>query len=451
MVIAECDKKTHLLPSDQKVGLLSLPPQQQIQVLKDLAISCYLNIITHQEPTGLIQASLGRYDDPYFYKKVWIKDVVRAVNFTLDPLVRQYIPELQYQSKTPKHLYLSATESIMRLQQLPEQWERFKARPGIPDNDGYATIPCHQTPAIKFDIQKNPQGEIYQDWGHNQPDNWGTLLLGFGKGREQGMPFSEKNDPHDKSLCEIAQEIAAYVSRLHIERFRCRSIWEHEICWSSYSTRRIVLAGLEQIIKVWGQIEDDSKYYNYQLSIQKNEVQEAEGRLREKVTEHFPADFTDCWGHNSTGDLASLVVQNEIDLPSWEQKKIIKNVAILENDDGFHRYRGDPWKRGEREAKWTMGKPLMGGYFFRKSLRLYHNGEPQRGDSALRQGLTRMAAVVRIKEQHNYIPELFITPDQNNYYPNNNQLAWTLGNIIEAAAAGIAAMTESQKYHQQAA
>lgn len=437
MVETAIDYQVAVWSSRQEIGLASLPPSEQIKQLKALAFDNYHKIALYQYDNGLIPASLGRHDDPHFAGKVWIKDNVRAIKFALNPYVQSFLPELG------QDLYLKAILGMLNIQARDKQWGRFDSRPGEPCEGDYSTIDCQHAPAIKFE----PNGELMEKWGHNQPDNWGTLLLEAGKGLGLGLPLLESQQHTSKPIGEILQKITSYAAYLRTERFICRSIWEHNKCWSSYSTRRIVLAGLEQIGKVWEKIEQDSHKNNYPLTLQRQEIWESAHRLREKVTEHFPADYTDSEGHESVGDLASLVVLHDIDLPEDEQAEIIRRTKELENRDGFYRYFGDPWKKGRAEAKWTMGKPVIANYYFKQAISSYQNRQPRAGFRALSWGLERMDDILRIKQKYGYIPELF-EDDGSSYKPNNNELAWTLGYTIEAAASGIAAISTAEKYYQ---
>lgn len=403
--------------------------------LEGLAAYGLQKISSNLLPNGLIPASVGRYDDQHFNGMVWVKDHARAIKFATDPQFQQAFPEL---TDIAKSLYLSSIRSLLELQGQKEQLQRFQSRPHSPDQNGYCCINDRVAPAIKF----TKDGYIYQDWGHNQPDNWGTLLLEAGKGIALGWPVLNKEENQPIPLGAILQEIIAYTANLKTEKLVCRSIWEHDKAWSSYSTRRIVLAGLDQIIRVWPQLEIDSQTNSYQLKISLQQLRDATDRLREKATEHFPADYTDARNHQSVSDLASLVALNDIDLPAYEKIEIIKRTEELENREGFYRYRGDPWKKGREEAKWTMGKPIVARYYFLKAQDLYATSQPAEASRALDHGLARINNILEIKSTYGYIPELF-EDQQRGYRPNNNELAWTLGYIIEAAAAGIVALSKS--------
>lgn len=427
-----------------RAGLIHLSPTQDgIKVLKELAINSFNRISTARFRNGLSPASVGRHDDDHYDGMVWIKDSARAVRFAVDSNFQKAFPELLADSK---RLYLSSIRALLQIQGQPEQLRRFQSRPGLSDQDGYSTIDDRLTPAIKF----TKDGYIYQDWGHNQPDNWGTLLLTVGKGIEIGWPVLGRGRNQPLPLGAILQEITSYVVNLKTERFVCRSIWEHKNVWSSYSTRRIVLAGLDQVRQVWPELVSDSKKRGYQLRASQLELEDSAGRLREKVKEYFPADYTDAEGHESAADLASLVVQNDIDdLPPEEQMEIIGRTVDLENRLGFYRYLGDPYRLGRAEAKWTMGKPIMARHFFLQSLRLYTAGKAKEAFRALDHGLDRINDLLDIKTVHGYIPELF--EDRNNdgtYRANNNELAWTLGYIIEAAGVGVAAISQSEQFYR---
>lgn len=435
-----------------RAGLTQLSPTQDgIEVLKELALDSFNRISSHQFPNGLIPASLGRFDDEHFRDMVWVKDNVRAVKFALDPLVQQYLPELndlefikeRGLTRTAKELYLSAIQGLLIIQAQPEQQTRFASRPGPPDEAGYSTIGNdHLTPAIKF---HGPSGSIYYDWGHNQPDNWATLLLEAGKGIEVGWPVLV-NREESIHAGDILQRITSYLTHLRVERFKCRSLWEQgePPGWSSYSTRRMALSGLEQIARIWTELVQDSHLRGYPLLVSQDQIEDAAGTLRDKVTEHFPADYTDSQGHESVGDLASLVVLNDVDLPADEQVEILRRVADLENNLGFYRYLGDRWKLGRAEAKWGMGIPIMARHFFKQAIKLYGQGNERAAFRALDHGLERMNRIIAIKREYNYFPELH--EDRNNngiYLPNNNELAWALAYIEEAVAAGVAAITTS--------
>ncbi len=410
-----------------------------VQQLKELAADCLFRISSNQLPNGLIPASVGRCDDQYYDRGIWVKDTVRATRAALDPYVPEGLPEFMVPAK---QLYLSSIQALLQRQGQPEQLQRFQSRPGPPDHNGYSTIDDPFAPAIKF----SSDDCIYRDWGHNQPDNWGTLLLEVGKGIEADWPVLNNNRSSPVPLGTILQEIISYAVHLRTERFVCRSIWEHGNVWSSYSTRRIMLAGLYQTEKIWSELEADSKRNGYQIRTSREQLADAVGTLREKVTEHFPADYTDTLGHESAADLASLVVLNDVDLPEDEQKEILQRTLELESHEGFYRYYGDPWKQGRAEAKWTMGKPIVARYCFRQAIELYQKGRAREAFRTLDHGLDRIADILTTKEIYGYIPELFEDRGKSGYTPNNNELAWTLGYIIEASAAGIVALTEAKKY-----
>lgn len=410
-----------------------------VQQLQELAADSLSRISANQLPNGLIPASVGRCDDQYFNCGVWIKDAVRAAKAALDPNIHKSLPELA----TPaKQLYLSSIRALLQLQSSQEQLQRFQSRPGSPDHNGYSTIDDPFAPAIKF----TGNGYIYRDWGHNQPDNWGTLLLEVGKGIEADWPVLDngKNAPIPPGA--ILQEIISYAAHLRTERFIARSIWEHGNVWSSYSTRRIMLAGLNQTLKIWPELGADGKRHDYQTKISREQLTDAAAGLQEKVIEYFPADYTDTLGHESATDLASLVVLNDVDIPEEERQEIMLKATELENRQGFYRYFGDTWKQGRAEAKWTMGKPIIARYYFKQAIEKYHQGRNTEAFRALNHGLDRMADILTIKETYGYIPELFEDTGKSGYTPNNNELAWTLGYIIEASAAGISALTEAERY-----
>lgn len=432
----------------EKLSIQELSPKEQTVILNQIAHDETKKIIRYQLPNGLIPASVGRYDDRHFADcKVWIKDAVRAVQFALDPDFQQSFPDLV---KPAKKLFLSSMQPLLLTQGQPEQLQHFQNRPGPPDQNGYATIDDSAAPAIKF----NRDGSIYQDWGHNQPDNWGTLLLVTGKAIEANWPIlaTPKSTDYPIPLGAILQEVISYAVNLRTERLICRSIWEHNKAWSSYSTRSIVLAGLEQSERVWPEIVEDSKKRGYPLKISSQQIQESSGSLREKTKEHYPADYTDVEGHQSTSDLASMVVANDTKLPKDELEEIMSRAFELENREGFHRYLGDPWKRGRAEAKWTMGKPIMARLYFKKSMGQYESRTAREASRSLCHGLDRINDILDIKRNYGYIPELFEDKDNNGIYkPNNNELAWTLGYVIQAAGAGAMAIRRAEQFYQKAA
>lgn len=410
--------------------------------LRELATNSLHTIVLYQLPNGLIPATLGRSDDHHFGNNVWTKDNARAIQPPLDPNFQQAFPEL---ADTAKQLSLSSIQALLRIQGHHEQRWRFQSRPVDQDHNGYSIIYDRFSPAIKF----SAEGRVYQDWGHNQPDNWGTLLQTVGKAIELNWPVLETED--NPPLGEILQEIISYVVNLRTERLKCRSIWEREIGWSSYSTRRIVLAGLDQIEKVWPKLEEDSENKNYPLKTSHEQLKNAADSLRDKVTEHGLADYTDIVGHESTMDLAQLVVLNDIDLPEDEINEIIPRAYELECRQGFYRYHGDSWKHGRAEAKWTMGKPIMARHNFMQAISLYEENKPEAAFRALDHGLDRIAEIIAIKNECGYIPELFEDQGIDGYQPNNNQLAWTLGYTIRADAAGIIALSKAEQYYQMTA
>lgn len=391
-------------------------PDLKIAQMRSLGYVTFDNLVSNQLSNGLITASIGRADDRHFEGKVWIKDNVRAVKFALDPLFQEAFPELR---EPAIDLYLRAIKGVLRIQNQPEQIRRFQTRPGPAGSDSYHSLDDNLAPAIKFDRF----GEIQYDWGHNQPDNWGTLLLEAGKGIAAGLPVL------DPQTAMALENITSYVANLKTERLTCRSIWEHNPCWSSYSTRRIVLAGLDQMAAVWPEVER----FREDSLITREQIIESANNLREYIREHFPADYTDSYNHLSAGDLASLVVLNDIELPTEEKAHILFRTRELENGQGFYRYRGDPWKKGVEEAKWTMGKVIMARHVFIEAL----SGTP------LEPGLRRLDEIEEIIKTLGYLPELF--EDRNNsgeYSPNNNELAWTAGYIQEALGAGIVALRQ---------
>lgn len=429
-----------MLETGTRAGSVQLPPTEDgIQVLRELALDSFSKISVNQLPNGLIPASLGRYDDPHFHGKVWIKDHTRAVRFPLDPLVQRYLPEV---ATAGRDVYLKAMDGILRAQYSDEQFRRFSTVPDQAGPDGYYSLDDQEVPAIKF----NSNGTIYHDWGHNQPDNWGTLLLEIGKGIEAGWPVLEKKA--DGFIPgEILQWISSYVVNLRTERLLCRSIWEHNVGWPSYSTKRIVLTGLNQWDRVWPQTKNNSKDNNYPLLVFLKDVREAAGSLAEMVREQ-QGDYTDTENHKSPADLASLVVLNDIDnLPEREQREIIERVieADLEKELGFTRYIGDHWKKGPTEARWPMGKPIMARFRFKQAAISFAKGNHAAGTISLNQGLARMHEVLSMISEYGYIPELFEDVDGDGIFlPNNNELAWTRSYVIQAAAAGIAAIRVSQ-------
>lgn len=437
-----------MIETATRAGSQLSPTKDGIKVLKELAFDSFARISSNQFPNGLIPASVGRYDDEHFKNMAWVKDAVRAVKFALDPLVQQYLPELNDPEfiqgrgfpKPARQLYLSAIQGLLRIQTKPEQLSRFTARPGPQDQDGYSTIDDSLVPAIKF---YGPDGSIYYNWGHNQPDNWATLLLEAGKGIEAGWPVLESTAQEGIPLGDILQRITSYVVNLRIERFICRSLWEHNAGWSSYSSRKMVAAGLEQMGKTWHELEADSLVKEYPLWASASQIQDAAGLAKEMANEH-QADYTDTSGHESVGDLAMLVVLNDTNLPTNEQEEILAKVTDLENNLGFYRYLGDPWQLGRAEAKWGMGKPIIARYLFNRALKLYAGGKNSAAFRSLDHGLERMNHIISVKREYGYFPELYA--DKNNdgvYYPNNNELAWVLAYIIEASASGIAAILKT--------
>ncbi len=430
---------TGMLETDTQTGSQLSPTEDGIQVLRELALDSLSRITRNQLPNGLIPASLGRFDDRHFDGKVWIKDHARAVRFALDPLVQKYLPEV---ADAGKDLYLRAMDGILRAQYSDEQLDRFSTHPEGTDQNGYYSIDDREVPAIKF----NSDSTIYHDWGHNQPDNWGTLLLEIGKGIESGWPvLGKRKDGFIPG--EMLQQIASYVVNLRTERLLCRSIWEHNVGWPSYSTKKIVSAGLNKLDPAWTKIEQDSQENDYPLLVSLTDIGEAAGSLAEMVREQ-PGDYTDTENHKSPADLASLVVLNDIDnLPEREQHEIIERVidADLEKELGFTRYIGDHWRKGPTEAIWPMGKPIMARFRFKQAAISFAKGNPEAGSVSLNQGLIRMNEVLSMISEYGYIPELFEDEDKDGVFsPNNNELAWIRSYIIQAAAAGIAAIRVSQ-------
>lgn len=196
---------------ETKSNLLSLPHSQQIEGVKNMGLQSFSFIAHGQKPNGLIPASPYRFDDPYFKDGVWIKDHVRAVKPLSDPFVRKNLPEIYSGSgRTGLQVYLLAMREVLVIQTQNyddhNQWERFYNRPGCPDEKGYSTIDCNQTPAIKF----TSTGEMYIDWGHNQPDNLGTLTTEIGKGIKQELPILKPIPGCNKFPGEIIDHLTSY-------------------------------------------------------------------------------------------------------------------------------------------------------------------------------------------------------------------------------------------------
>lgn len=199
---------------------------------------------------------------------------------------------------------------------------------------------------------------------------------------------------------------------------------------------------MRQISNIWSEIINDSKLNGYSINLNESRIKETASRLEEKVTEHFPADYTDSYNHNSPGDLASLVVLNDVDLPKEEEEEILARVSDLEKPLGFFRYLGDHWKYGETEAIWTMGLPIMAKHFFKQSVILRAQNNPKESEEALNKGLTYLQTIREIQNKYGYLPELFVVKN-GTVEPNNNELVWTQGIIIEASAMGIEALLKT--------
>jgi hypothetical protein len=319
---------------------------------RELAYYAAEKLISNQEPNGLNKASVGRSDDSFFEGNVWVKDHVRASRPILDPLVREHLPELQ---RDLAEFYLKSTKGILNTLGQPAPYARFLSRPCGEDGQGYRKLDDQFAPVIKY----NRFGETIYDWGHNQPDNWGTLLLEVGKGIEQGFPVLEHTEGEVLPAGQVIQRVASYAANLRTERLICRSIWEHDNCWSSYSTRSIVQGGLEKMAQVWGELEYDSRDRGYHLEISQIEVEDSVASLSALRKEHFPADYTDL-NHPSTADLASLIVLNDLEVEDTEKREIIDRAKKLRNGVGFYRYIGDKWKFGTAESKWTLGITVLG-------------------------------------------------------------------------------------------
>ena len=441
-----------------KEDFLGASPESQIQQLRKFVTANFRRLTTHQRDNGLITASLGRYDDHHFRDMLWIKDAVRASKWALDPIVQSQLPELfdpeqvkagQF-SKTGTDFYLSTMRGLFRLQTSPQQWERFNNKPSVePDEHGYFSIDDRDAPAIKFHLS----GNIQTDWGHNQPDNWGTLLLEVGKGIEAGLPLLEKAHPDDIPPALVIDHITKYLVNLKTERLNCRSLWEHDKGWSSYSTRRIVQAGLEQIARVQNVIQDSILYYEEKPETHSGELEEAIGRLKNSALEYFPADYTDSSKHLSKGDLASLVVLNDIsDLSSYEIRGIIRNTRALMTPNGYIRYEGDPWQNENElgEASWTMGLLIDAKFASQQAERLFLKGRPK-AQPYLEFGLDRIGTFMAFFSRFGWSPELFkIKYDETTGkiipVPNNNHLAWPDGYGIEAAPYCMSAIKAEKTY-----
>ncbi|MCR4305661.1 MAG: hypothetical protein NUV73_01080 [Candidatus Daviesbacteria bacterium] len=420
-----------MLATAERAILNQVGPGEKISILRGLVAGSFRLLNDHKFPNGTIPASLGRYDDEHFKGTIWVRDVAHAVQFALDPDFNQAFPHLQ---KDARSLYLSAIHGILEMQTNPEQIERFKSKPGWPDKDGYYSLGDQQAPAIKF---YGYDGSIVREWGHNQPDSWGILLLEAGKGIEAGLTVleAERFNPG-----ETLANITSYVTNLKVERLNCRSIWERDHLKSPYSTRRIVLAGLEQMLEIWDQIEQDSQIKAYQLPINQKDLLAAAKSLRGLVREH-EGDFTDL-NHPFAGDLSSLVVLNDVKLPIDEQTAVIKSITEgeLENSLGCYRWVGDSWKENEIEAKWTIGKPMIAKYHLEQAKRLAITN-PSASLRHLDHGLDRMQHILDIFHKYHYIPELFEYGSHTTLFrPNNNDLAWTRSAVIGSASKGIVAL-----------
>ena len=421
-----------MLATAERPILNQAPPGEKEIILRGLVATNFRLLKESRFPNKTIPASVGgRYDDEHFKDMVWSRDMVHAVQSALDPDFKQAFPHLVNGAQS---LYLEGMQALLEIQTSPEQIQRFKARPSFPDKDGYCSLGDQEAPAIKF---FGPNGSIVREWGHHQPDTWGILLLEAGKGIQQGLPLleAEKFKPG-----EVLANITSYTANLKVERLKCRSIWERDHLKSPYSTRRIVLAGLEQMLEVWDQIQQDSLSKNYPLPIQEKEILTAAKDLRGLVRENA-GDYTDA-DHPFAEDLAQLVVLNEVDLPVDEQAAIIKAVAVgeLENNLGCYRWIGDTWKKEGTEAKWTMGKSFIARYYLKRA-RLLAKTDTAASHRYLDHGLDRIQHVLNIMDYYKYLPELFkYGPKSMTYRPNNNDHAWGRSALIAAASSGICAL-----------
>ncbi len=423
-----------MLQTAERAILNKAPPGEKETILRGVVATNFSLLKNNRFSNGTIPASIGgRYDDKHFENTVWVRDMTHAVQFALDPDFQEAFPHLV---KDAQKLYIEGMKGLLEMQTCPEQIERFKKRPGPPNEKGYRSIGDQQAPAIKF---YGPNGSIVREWGHNQPDSWGILLLEAGKGIQQGLPVleAERFNPG-----EVLANITSYLANLKVERLMCRSIWERDYLESPSSSRRTVLAGLEEMLEVWDQIEQDSQKKTYSLPINQKEILTAAKSLRNLVREHS-GDYTDT-DHPFAEDLAQLVVLDDVDLPVDEQTAIIKAIAMgeLENNLGCYRWIGDSWKKEGTEAKWTMGKSFIARYYLKRA-RILAKTDSSASHRYLDHGLDRIQHILNIMEDYNYLPELFMYgPKTMTYRPNRNDLAWGRSANIRALSSAVCTLTQ---------
>ncbi len=411
--------------------------------LRELGEASFHILQENQLPNGLFTASVRRFDDQHFQGGVWRKDQMRAMQFAVDGHFDRAYPEKQTEAKD---MYIKGARGVLQIQTHPEQLRRFRNRPDLSSSRGYHYLDANESTFIKF----TEDGQPVWRWGHNQPDNDGTSLNVLGKGIEKGWEVLDEFPTQTMPNGQIISLMTDYLAGARVERLTCRSIWEREDGDSSYSTRRIALAGLKQARRVEDELTHDAKRNDYQ-PIDKILLRDAIDALEEKATEHFPADYTNSNNHQSMADMASLVVLNDVDhLPAVEQREIIRRTAELENRIGLYRYYGDDWKVGRAEAKWVMGKPIIARYYFQEAIKLYNEGDLSGGFRALDHGSDRMVDIIDILNSVGYIPELFEDKFGDGVYrPNNNELSWTHSYIVTATSAGIVAYQTSEKYYNR--
>lgn len=439
----------------EKISSFAL--EQRIPQLKELAEENFIFVASHQHPSGRFEASLGRAEKKYAGKTWPGRDQVGTVKFASNLFVRKYLPELfdpefakeNNLPKTADQVYKDGMDSALKLYSSPEQLRRLETRPCSPFGDGYYEMNDQLTPAVKF---YTSSGRVFRVWGHNQPDALGSLIGEYANGIQMGLLDLDKLGSRLPFTGFVLQKIAAYLANAHVERLRCKSMWEHEDCWAPRSTRTAVFFGLREFIEVFPDIQSNSQVKGYKLSISKGELEDGLGQLGEKRAEFGLADWTERRNHLYPEDLASAIVASDTPSGPAEKEEILKTVLILENRKGVHRFRGDGYKIGLGELKFVIGKAVIAQLFAELGINRYRSGDTVEGFSDIDHALDRIDDLMAIYEECGHFPELYSNDNPEGIYlPNNNDLGWTRGKLNEALGTTIAAISiAGQSYHQAA-
>ncbi len=386
-------------------------------------------ILREQSSIGLFRASVKEqsHKEGHYDTCAWVRDNSILGIALSDPYLRDILdPEIYYQAVEASR---RNARVILDMFASPRWQKAFKQKIyQARDTNGILhTYIEHPSAAPAIHIKEDT---TYCNWfAQNQPDSLGTFIILL----HQLRKYHKFN--FGKEGQSAVDSTLLYLSKIHIEMFKCIGMWEGREVYSPTPTSTIAIVA--RALELGVALTHDSRLIS--------RVKKSAFMARAMADKLYPGESTAPEGHSGV-DLATLVSMGLRAIDQNPLRFLTRSYRDLWSMHplGMKRYTNDHFFRegndNGQEAIWFFALPIKATLFYRRSIYMYENGSVKLARRYFEAGERELQQALSLIRKYGKGPELF-QKNQNNVSltPNINDLLWSRAEVIRALGVSIRA------------